>query len=41
MRFRSVGCVVRSADAEMRLMRRGAVVEGEFVGDGFVEGGDV
>jgi hypothetical protein len=33
--------VVRSADAEVRLVSGGAVVEGEFVGDGFVEGGDV
>lgn len=32
---------MRSADAEVRLVRWGAVVEGEFVGDGLVERGNV
>lgn len=32
---------MRSADAEVRLVGRGAVVEGEFVGDSFVEGRDI
>lgn len=32
---------MRSADAEVRLVGRGAVVEGEFVGDSLVEGRDI